>query len=147
MNLFDPVPITNKLERMIDRLDRLKVYEQYTLEQYLADNNVQIIVERLLELLIQAALDINKSLLKQVAGKSIEKNFESFIEMGQSGFIPVDLARKIAPSGPFINVLAHDYDDIIHEQVFASFKIALEQYPEYIEAIQDYLDSIEVNDE
>ncbi|XWK91233.1 MAG: DUF86 domain-containing protein [Phormidium sp.] len=148
MTNFDPVTIANKLDRMIDRLDRLKVYEQYTLEQYLTNTDVQIIVERLLELVIQAALDINKALLKQVARKSIERNFESFIEMGESGFIPVELARKIAPSGPFRNVLAHDYDDIIDEEVFLAFRNALEQYPDYIEAIQNYLDSLDIdNDE
>lgn len=147
MSNFDRVAIANKLDRMIDRIDRLKIYQQYNLEQYLKNTDVQIIVERLLELIIQAALDINKTLLKQVAGKSIERNFESFIEMGESGFIPVELARKIAPSGPFRNALAHDYDDLIHEQVFVGLRNALEQYPQYIEAIQDYLDSIEVNND
>lgn len=141
MTNLDLVSIVNKLERMVNRLDRLKIYEQYTLEQYLADDDVQIIVERLLELVIQAALDINKAFLKQVANKSIERNFDSFIEMGVCGFIPVDLARKLAPSGSFRNVLAHDYDDISPEQVFVIIKQALDQYPQYIEAIQDYLDS------
>lgn len=142
MTDLDPTIIANKLERMVERLDRLKAYEEYPLEQYLADDNTQIIVERLLELLIQSALDINKSLLKRVAGKSVEKNFDSFIEMGACGFIPSNLAQKLAPSGPFRNVLSHQYDDIIPEQVFANFREALDQYPQYIEAIQDYLDSL-----
>ena len=85
MTNLDLVSIANKLERMVNRLDRLKVYEQYTIEQYLADDDVQIIVERLLELVIQAALDINKALLRQVANKSIETHL---LKWAYAGLFP-----------------------------------------------------------
>lgn len=108
--------------------------------------NTQIIVERLLELVIQSALDINKFLIKRVAGKNIEKNYDSFIRAGEAGFISVELAQKLAPSGSLRNVLAHEYDGIQPEEVFQGLQKALEQYPQYVAEIQKYLDSQEDND-
>lgn len=63
--------------------------------------------------------------------------------MGEQGFIPSILAQAIAPSGSFRNVLAHDYDDIDPNQVYAALQKALTQYPQYIRAMQTYLDTLE----
>jgi predicted nucleotidyltransferase len=67
------------------RIDRLKKFEQLTLEEYLQDNLRQAAIERLIEIVIDSALSINKTLLKRVAGivppetsKSF-KNFDSFV--------------------------------------------------------------------
>jgi len=142
---LDPNTIANKLERMTDRLDRLTRYRQYTLEQYLADSDTQIIGERLLELVIQAALDMNKSLLKRVVGKRIKSSSDLFIEMGLSDFISTELANQLASLGSFRNVLAHEYDDLTPQNVFAKIIEALDYFPDYIESIQNYLDSLEVD--
>lgn len=144
---LDLTTLANKIERMTERLERLTRYRQYTLEEYLADDDAQIMVERLLELVIQAAIDINKALLKRVAGKNIESNFDSFVEAGACGFIPTSLAQKLAPSGAFRNILAHEYDDIVPEEVYRNLSKVFEQYSLYIESIQDYLDSLEADDE
>lgn len=80
-------------------------------------------------------------------GISVEKNSDTFIEAGKAGLIPMDLGRKLARSGGFRNVLAHQYDEILPEIVFQNLQEALAQYPDYVEAIQVYLDSWEVSNE
>ena len=149
MSPLNQEAILNKLSRMVDRLDSLKRFESISLSTYLDDEDRQAIIERQLELLIQAALDINKAFLKQItglrstAGAETISNFESFILMGEQGFIPATLAQELAPSGGFRNVLVHEYDDIDPRQVHAALQKALDQYPEYIRAIQTYLDTLE----
>lgn len=146
MTKFDTNSLANKIDRMIGRIDELRRFQDYTLEQYLADENyTQTIVERLLELVIQSALDINRALLKQIAGIKVEKNSDTFIEAGKAGFIPIELGHQLARSGGFRNVLAHHYDEIIPEIVFQNLQEAIAQYPDYVEAIQIYLDSLETN--
>lgn len=137
--------ILSKLSRMVDRLDNLKRFEAISLAAYLEDSDRQLIVERQLELLIQSALDINKAFLKRVVSPpaSATSNYESFVLMGAQGFISSDLAQVIAPSGSFRNVLAHDYDDIDPNQVHAALQKALVQYPQYVRAIQTYLDTLD----
>lgn len=148
MRKFDPNTLAYKIDRMIERIDELRGFQDCTLDQYLENNNyTQIVVERLLELVIQGALDINRSLLKQIVGISVEKNSDTFIEAGKAGFIPMELGRQLARSGGFRNVLAHQYDEILPEIVFENLQEALEQYPNYVEAVQVYLDSLEVSNE
>jgi uncharacterized protein YutE (UPF0331/DUF86 family) len=43
----------------------------------------------------------------------------------------------------FRNVLVHEYDDIDPHQVYIALQKALTQYPQYIRAIQIYLDTLE----
>lgn len=88
MSQLDPEAIVQKLSRMVDRIDRLKQFEGLTLEDYLQDDLKQAAIERLLETIIDAALSINKTLLKRGAGliptdTESFKNFESFILMGE----------------------------------------------------------------
>ena len=148
MSRFDPNALSYKIERMIERIDKLRRFQGYTLEQYLEDeNHAQLVVERLLELVIQSALDINRALLKQIVGIRVEQNSDTFIEAGKAGFIPIDLGKKLARSGGFRNILAHQYDEILPEIVFQNLQEALAQYPDYVEAVQVYLDSIETENE
>jgi uncharacterized protein YutE (UPF0331/DUF86 family) len=146
--------IAKKLAGMSRRFDKLKRYEFLSLDDYLLDEDRQIIIERLLELIIQAALDINKMFLKQVAGINLgltgdatPTNADIFRLAGEHGFIPLNLAEKLAKSGQFRNVLAHLYDDIDPQQVYIALQKAYEQYPDYIEAIQDYIDVLEANND
>lgn len=149
MSQLNREALIKKLSRMVDRLDNLKRFESIAISTYLEDKDCQTIIERQLELLIQAALDINKTLLKRAAGTSTAEgaesisNFESFTMMGQTGFIPPALAQALAPSGSFRNVLVHEYDDIDPRQVYAALQKALTQYPQYIRAVQTYLDTLE----
>lgn len=146
--------IAKKLAGMSKRFDKLKRYESLSLDDYLLDEDRQTIIERLLELIIQAALDINKILLKQVSGVNLGSNGDEsltnaniFRLAGEHGFISLDLAEQLAKSGQFRNVLAHLYDDIDPEQVYIALQKAYEQYPGYIEAIQDYIDMLEADDD
>ena len=154
MTALDLPGIAKKLAGLSRRFDRLKQYESLSFDGYLLDEDGQIIIERLLELIIQAAIDINKMLLKQVSSLSLtSSNGESlsnasvFQLAGEYGFISRDLAEKLAQSGQFRNVLAHLYDDIDPQQVYIALQKAFEQYPSYVEAIQDYIDALAVDDD
>lgn len=145
---LDPEAIAQKLDCMVNRIDQLKQFEELTLEDYLQDFLKQAAIERLLETIIDAALSINKTLLKRGVGlipsdSESFKNFESFILMGENSFIAAELASQLAPSGSFRNVLAHEYDDIDPVQVYHALQKTLSQYPQYVKAIQSYLDTLE----
>lgn len=148
MSRVYPEAIAQKLSRMVQRIDRLKQFEALTLEEYLQDDFKQAAIERLLEIIIDSALSINKTLLKRAANlvpgdSQAFKNFESFVLMGENGFITPELAIQLAPSGSFRNVLAHEYDEINPAQVYHALQKALQQYPPYIKEIQMYLDTLE----
>ena len=73
-------------------LKELANFESVTLSDYLNNRNQQLVVERLLQLTIQVALDINRYLLKQLQIDRPESNFATFIEIGNCGISTPELA-------------------------------------------------------
>jgi uncharacterized protein YutE (UPF0331/DUF86 family) len=151
--VINTASIFKKLAGITKRLNYLADYESLTLAEFLEDEVRQAAIERLLELIIQAAIDINKMLLKQAGiklrrGDEATSNAEAFVLAGEQGFISQSLATELAESSKFRNVLAHLYDDIVPESVHEAIQFALTQYPQYITEIETYLDSLETeNDE
>lgn len=148
MKQFDPVSVGKKLEAMGNRLKRLNRYQHLTLDEFLKNEDIQSIIERLLEQVIQSALDINRAFLKRAVGMTLEgekapNNTETFILVGQYGLIPSELSRRMEKSGGFRNVLAHFYDEIIPEKVYEALQHTLMDYPQYLSEVENYLNSLE----
>lgn len=83
MTNIDRDVIQSRIELMLKYLDRLRQMEGVTLNDYLLDFDKQLIVERLLQLLVEAASDINAYLLVEIHSKTPESYFDSFIEAGK----------------------------------------------------------------
>ncbi len=66
MKEIEPAIVLAKLDFMTDYLESLSSFESITLEEYLKDRGKQLIVERLLQLIIQVAIDVNRYLLKRL---------------------------------------------------------------------------------
>jgi uncharacterized protein YutE (UPF0331/DUF86 family) len=137
--------IGKKLVGMSRRLSRLFFYQSLTFEEYLQDEDRQASIERYLEIVIQAAIDINKMLIKPVENVDLEKltNTEVFTLVSELGFISSELATQLALSAGFRNILAHVYDDIDPELAYRALQLSVVQYPQYIQQIQAYLNSLE----
>jgi uncharacterized protein YutE (UPF0331/DUF86 family) len=147
MSSIDPLVVSTRICLISDYLEILKDLEGVELEEYLADIRQQLLAERLLEIIIQAAIDINRYILK--FGKSMENltNEKTFLEMGQSGIISPELAHLLASSGGFRNILAHQYLQINHRLVFDLIQEALELYPLYCKEMVAYLELLGTQDE
>lgn len=109
------------------------------MEEYLDDIRQQLVAERLLEIIIQAAIDINRYILKSRQSMENITNEKTFLEMGKSEIISPELAQLLASSGGFRNILAHPYLQIDHRLVFVLIQEALELYPIYCKEMVVYL--------
>jgi Protein of unknown function DUF86 len=79
--------------RLISKyVNTLEEFRSISLDEYLDDFRQQLIVERLLQLMTEAATDINKYILVQLHQISPETSGDSFIEAGQQGIITPELA-------------------------------------------------------
>lgn len=135
--------ITTRISLLTRYLDRLKGFETVSFDEYLSNFDLQLIVERLIQLIVEAASDINSYLLVQLHQTTPSTYFDSFVEAGKKGIITRELAAELAQSAGMRNILVHQYKDIDHQLVFTAIPKALEQYPLYIQQIVAYLDSIE----
>ncbi len=143
MTNIEAVIVSTRLELITRYLDNLKKFNEVSLEDYLNNFESQLIVERLLQLMTQAAIDINEHILSKLSPGNTTTNFEAFIELAKYGVISPELGKQLAPSAGLRNRLVHEYDDIDSNQVFKAISFALQQYPLYVKQVNDYLISLD----
>ncbi len=131
--------LRRKISVIVENLNALELIRDMTREQYADDIYKRKATERLLQELIEAAIDINTHIIVQTSNIVPDDYYESFIKLGELKIITTELAEKLAPSAGLRNRLVHEYDLIEHSMVLEAVKIAEEVYPEYIKAIEDYV--------
>lgn len=135
--------IQKRINLMLKCLERLKRFELISFEQYRDNFDYQLIGERLIEIIVELASDINNYLLVQIYQTAPETYSASFIEAGKKRLISQNLAEELAKSAKMRNILVHQYIDVDHQIVYLAISKALDQYPRYIQEITNFLDSLE----
>lgn len=132
--------VRRKLNKIIQYLDELAQVEEYTLEDYLDNFFIKRTVERLLQLVVEVATDINGHIIVDNGNPPPEDYYESFMLLATYEIIDRKLAKNIAPSAGLRNRLVHEYEEIDDQIVFESIPQALKQYKEYIACIEEHLE-------
>ncbi len=131
--------VRRKLAVMIENLKNLGPIKGMNADEYLQDLYKRKATERLLQELIEAAIDINVHMIVATGHTVPDDYYESFIRAGELKIISLDLAQKLAPSAGLRNRLVHEYDRLDHSMVLKAVNMAEELFPQYIKAINDYL--------
>ena len=131
--------IKRKLARIAENLKALEPIENMNLDEYVKDLFKRKATERLLQELIEAAIDINVHMIAQTGNPVPDDYYESFVKVGELKIISSNLAEKLAPSAGLRNRLVHEYDRIEHVMVLKAVRMAEELYPTYIKEINDYI--------
>ena len=131
--------IRRKLAVIIENLKALEPIAAMTREEYIEDFYKRKATERLLQELIEAAIDINTHILVQAGNTVPDDYYESFVKTGELKIISQDLAGKLAPSAGLRNRLVHEYDLLEHSLVLDAVRMAQDIYSQYVKEIDGYL--------
>ena len=130
---MSPAVIKRKLTFLIQYLQDLKKFENIGKKAF-SKHHYEI--ERILQLIVEVACDMNAHLLSQRVEKPPSSYFESFILLGRQGIISQKLAEELAPSTGLRNALVHFYEGIEEEKVRKSIVLVLKYFPEYVREIK-----------
>lgn len=133
--------IRRKLAVIVECLRALAPIKEMEADKYEEDVYKRKATERLLQEMIEAAIDINTHIIVSAGGGAPADYFQSFIKLGELGIIPVKLAKDLAPSTGLRNRLVNEYDDTDNSIVLAAVKMADDLYPKYIRAVEDHIKS------
>ena len=131
--------VRRKLEVIVEDLKALEPVQHRKKEEYVKDFFMRKAVERMLQELVEAAVDINVHIIAESGSPVPEDYYESFIRAGDIGILSSSLAEKLTPSAGLRNRLVHQYDSLDHAIVLDAVKMAEEFYPRYIREIEDYI--------
>jgi uncharacterized protein YutE (UPF0331/DUF86 family) len=132
--------LRRKLAAIVENLKALEPIARMTQTQYLEDLYKRKATERLLQELIEAAIDINTYIIVQTGQSVPDDYYESFIKAGALQIISSDLAEKLAPSAGLRNRLVHEYNMLEHSVVLDAVRKAEDLYTEYVRQVEDYIE-------
>ena len=112
MTPVSPEVLKRKLAVIVQNLQALEPVSRLTVEEYRQNFFQKKGTERLMQELIEAAIDINIHIITQLGGSAPDDYYQSFIKLGEKGAIPIGLAQELAPSAGLRNRLVHEYDAI-----------------------------------
>ena len=93
MSNIDSEIVLARLRLIAKYYNTLEQFSDISIDDFLADFNKQLIVERLLQLMIQSAIDINNHILSRLQPDNLASNFEAFIELAKCDVITEDLGE------------------------------------------------------
>ncbi|MBI5400376.1 DUF86 domain-containing protein [Candidatus Saganbacteria bacterium] len=140
--MVDQELVRRKLSRLNMYLDKLEPIIKRSLNEYLSDFYLKSSAERMIQLIVECASDINSHVVVESGNRPPEDYTSSFIRASEVGLIKRDLADRIKGSGGMRNILVHEYMDIDDEKVYKTLPIVLSDYKEYISQVDDYLDNL-----
>ena len=135
-----PEVIRRKLSHLSGYLSELERHRDVTFEAYVGRAGPKREIERLIQLIVECAADLNVHVVTETEGKPPEDYRSSFFDASRCGLLPRTLADRLAPSAGLRNALVHDYGDIDDERVHASVGSAVDGFTEYARSVQAWLD-------
>lgn len=138
--MFDSMQICNKLGVLTDYFKEfLELTNNLTVETYLNNIMYKRAVERLIQLIVECATDINNMVLKKIGKGPSRDYYNSFIVLAENNVITMDFALKIAPSTGLRNILVHEYQKIDDRIVFHSVNNIKQHYLKYLDVLSKYV--------
>jgi uncharacterized protein YutE (UPF0331/DUF86 family) len=138
--MIDRELVTRKLALITADLQALVPLAAKTLDEFLASDTDEVLVERYLERIVGRMLDVNYHLLVESGQRPPKDYYESFTQLAKVGALSAAFATRIAACAGLRNRLVHEYDDIDPERVHEAASTALKDVPEYLRLIRRFAD-------
>ncbi len=137
--MLDETLIRRKLASMLEHLSVLEPLTQISLADYHKDAIRRHATEKLVELVVEFASDVNRAILQGLDKTPPQTYYNSFWELSQLGILPTSLMPRLASATGLRNRLVHRYEYINNETVYHSLKPLVRNYREYGELIEAFL--------
>ncbi len=131
--------LQRKLQKIQEYLDEMEAYRYLTWEDYQSNKQTRRAVERLIQLIVDVAVDINTHSVLDAGASPPENAYDSFIKAADMNFIPHEFAEEIAPSTGERNILVHNYEAIDDLVVFESIPEVIKMYKQYLQHLREQL--------
>ena len=141
--MLDSTLIRRKLAAMFEHLNVLEPLSQISLEEYVRDPIRRHAAEKLVELVVEFASDVNRAILQGLDKMPPQTYYNSFLELSQLGIIPPGLMPRLASATGLRNRLVHRYESLDNEAAYYSLQPLARNYREYGDLIEAFLEGEE----
>ena len=135
--------VQRKITLIQTDLERMVPLSKDSFEEIHSDFVRQAAVERLLERIINRAIDINQHIIAEHDAERTQPPLdyrETFLRLAEFGMYSTAFAEQIGKSIGTRNILAHEYDKIDDALVYQSMGDCLKDYAKYCGDILKFLE-------
>jgi uncharacterized protein YutE (UPF0331/DUF86 family) len=129
--------IINKLIKMENYISELEKFKPDTFKEYQNNQLKRYAIERIIQLIIDLALDINNILIKKADRYPARDYYSSFLELIDLGILSEEFAKDIAPSTGIRNRLVHEYEEVDNKVVYQNLDKLIKYYLSYIKHVNE----------
>jgi uncharacterized protein YutE (UPF0331/DUF86 family) len=116
--VLDAEIVKTRLEKLDKFVRKLRNFQKLSKEQFLADEDVQSLVERNFHLAIECCLDIGNHIIASLGFGTPGQYTDVLKILGKEHVLPREFAEKLEGLAGFRNILVHDYLDIDPGKVY-----------------------------
>jgi uncharacterized protein YutE (UPF0331/DUF86 family) len=129
-----------RLRRLHQVTSRLRRYRERGHDAIRADEDLQWLVERGLQLGCEIVLDVGNHVLVGAFGRPSERYEEILSGLAAEHVITPELRAELVGLGGFRNVLVHGYLDVDLERVLDALDHAPERFERFAQELHDWLE-------
>jgi len=138
--MVDENLVKTKIASIQKDLEELTRFKSLSFDEIAKDYDSHKIVERIIEVVINGAIDINQHIIAESDLGILPFDFrESYILLGKIGVYPEEFGKEIGRSTGLRNILVHQYRELDEKIFYESIGICLRQYYKYCEYILKFL--------
>lgn len=131
--------VGRRLRALADALADLEALRGTTSRRLRDEPLTRAAAERLVQVVVDLAIDINAHLAVSALGRAPATGRDSFALAAEVGAIDAELAERLAPAAGLRNVLVHRYADIRVELVADAIDTVLDGFAAYVRAVSRHL--------
>ncbi|HHW58349.1 MAG TPA: DUF86 domain-containing protein [Clostridia bacterium] len=137
----DKINVIKRIEFIQIELEDLKAHKELSFQEYNADRIVRRNVERMIENIANALIDISKILIANENVEIPDSYREIILKLGEIKVIDIELAKSIAEIARLRNVLAHQYLDIKWSYIRNFLTKKIDDVYEFLRTIELYINN------
>lgn len=137
---FDREQVGRRLRTMRQTLDQLELLRGVGADRLDAEPLTRAAAERLLQVIVDLAVDINGHIGAGLLGAAPATGRDSFRSAAEAEAIDAALAERLAPAAGLRNLLVHRYGDIRVDLVAAAVPEVLDGFADYVGQVARFTD-------
>jgi len=139
--MVDKTLILRKLSELDEYYNQIREYEKITIVQYSDDWKIQRIIERTLQMMIEACVDIAGHIIADKEYRVAKSYSDTFKVLHDENIVSSELFSALDKMAKFRNIVVHHYDKVDAEIVVGILKKDLKDFMHYKDAIVGFLKS------
>jgi len=137
--MIDHELIKDRIKRLRSYIEELRLFAHMPYKEYMGSFLHIRSAERILQLIVDTAVEINDHLLVESGQPAPPDYASSFINLVRIKLLTPEDAKSLSESTGLRNLLVHEYAVVEAQRVFDTIPQAIDEYTRYCKAVLKFL--------